>query len=112
AEVSNPFDVPADAFRKTADTVVRSLFVGEVRVPAKAVGDFITKIRALGDQSAAKAGVYASLRATGTVSTFPFFAAPKDRSKVYDLTKCVRATASRIPGSALTSPLPHPWREA
>src|SRR2546428_8779718 len=54
AEVPNPFDVPADAFRKTADTVVRSLFVGEVRVPAKAVGDFITKIRALGDQSAAK----------------------------------------------------------
>src|SRR5439155_1693025 len=69
AEVPNPFDVPADAYRKTADTVVRSLFVGEVRVPAKALGDLSAKIRALGDQSVAKAGVYASLRATGTVST-------------------------------------------
>ena len=111
AEVPNPFDVPADAYRKTADTVVRSLFVGEVRVPAKALGDFSAKIRALGDQSVAKAGVYASLRATGTVSTFPFFAAPKDRSKVYDLSKGVRAIASRIPGAAFTSRLAHLWEE-
>ncbi len=111
AEVPNPFDVPADAYRKTADTVVRSLFVGEVRVPAKALGDFIAKIRALGDQSAAKAGVYASLRATGTVSTFPLFAAPKDRSKVYDLSKGVRAIASRTPGAAFTSRLAHLWEE-
>src|SRR3989440_3231428 len=111
AEVPNPFDVTAAAYRKTADTVTRSLFVGEVRLPAKSIGDFVAKIRALGDQSVAKAGVYASLRATGTVSTFPFFAAPKDRSKVYDLSKGVRAIASRIPGAAFTSRLAHLWEE-
>ena len=70
-EVPNPFDVPAAAYRKAADTVTRSLFVGEVRLPAKSVGDFVAKTRAFGDQNAAKAGIYASLRATGTVSTFP-----------------------------------------
>src|SRR5712691_10494811 len=111
AEIPNPFEVPAEAYRKTADTVVRSLFVGEVRVPAKALGDFLAKIRALGDQSAAKAGVYASLRATGTVSTFPFFAAPKDRSKVYDLSKGVRAIAAKTPGAVFTSRLAHLWEE-
>jgi len=111
AEVPNPFDVPAAAYRKTADTVTRSLFVGEVRVPAKSLGDFVARIRAFGDQSAAKAGVYASLRATGTVSTFPFFAAPKDRSKVYDLSKGVRAIAAKTPGAAFTSRLAHLWEE-
>src|SRR5207249_4853508 len=109
AEVPNPFDVTAAACRKTADTVTRSLFVGEVRLPARSVGDFVAKTRAFGDQSAAKAGIYASLRATGTVSTFPFFAAPKDRSKVYDLSKGVRAIASKTPGAAFTSRLAHLW---
>jgi len=111
AEVPNPFDVTAAAYRKTADTVTRSLFVVEVRLPAKSIGDFVAKTRALGDQSAAKAGIYASLRATGTVSTFPFFAAPKDRSKIYDLSKGVRAIASKTPGAAFTSRLAHLWEE-
>ncbi len=111
AEVPNPFDGPADVYRKTADSVARFLFVGEIRVPAKSIGDFVAKIRSFGDQNAAKAGIYASLRATGTVSTFPFFAAPKDRSKVYDLSKGVRAIASRTPGAAFTSRLAHLWEE-
>jgi len=111
AEVPNPFDVTAAAYRKTADTVTRSLFVGEVRLPAKSVAEFVAKTRASGDQSAAKAGIYASLRATGTVSTFPFFAAPKDRSKVYDLSKGVRAITSKTPGAAFTSRLAHLWEE-
>jgi hypothetical protein len=111
ADIPNPFDVPADAYRKTADTVSRSLFVGEVRVPAKAFGDFFTKLRAFGDQSTAKAGVYASLRDSGTVSAFPFFAAPKDRIKVYDLSKGTRALAAKVPGAAFTSRLAHLWEE-
>jgi hypothetical protein len=111
ADIPNPFDVPADAYRKTADTVSRSLFVGEVRVPAKAFGDFFTKLRAFGDQSTAKAGVYASLRDSGTVSAFPFFAAPKDRIKVYDLSKGTRALAAKLPGAAFTSRLAHLWEE-
>src|SRR5947199_9712395 len=62
AELPNPFDVPADAYRKSAEAVARSLFVGEVRVPAKSFGDFAGKVRTFGDQTAAKAGVYGSLR--------------------------------------------------
>ncbi|TLZ79913.1 MAG: hypothetical protein E6K11_05830 [Methanobacteriota archaeon] len=69
------------------------------------------KVRAFGDQSTAKAGAYASLRATGIVSAFPFFAAPKDRSKVYALSKGVRAIASKVPGAAFTSRLAHLWEE-
>jgi len=111
AELPNPFDVPADGYRKSAEAVARSLFVGEVRVPAKSFGDFAGKVRTFGDQTAAKAGVYGSLRHTGIVSAFPFFAAPKDRSKVYDLSKGVRAIASRIPGTTFTSRLAHLWEE-
>jgi len=91
--------------------VARSLFVGEVRVPAKSFGDFLGKVRAFGDQSAAKAGAYANLQETGSVSTYPFFSAPKDRTKVYDLSKGVRAIVTRIPGAAFTSRLAHLWDE-
>ncbi len=111
AETPNPYDVAADAYHKTADTVARSLFVGEVRVPAKSFGDFLGKVRAFGDQSAAKAGAYANLQETGSVSTYPFFSAPKDRTKVYDLSKGVRAMVTRTPGAAFTSRLAHLWDE-
>src|SRR5207244_11725715 len=104
----DPYDVPADVYRKTADTVARSLFVVEVRVPAKSFGDFLGKVRAFGDQSAAKAGAYANLQETGSMSTYPFFSAPKDRTKVYDLSKWVRAIISRTPGATCTDHLPHP----
>src|SRR5207247_10678320 len=76
AELPNPFDVPADGYRKSAEAVARSLFVGEVRVPAKSFGDFAGKVRTFGDQTAAKAGVYGSLRHTGLVAAVPFFSAP------------------------------------
>ena len=111
SETPNPYDVSADAYRKTADTVARSLFVGEVRVPAKSFGEFLGKVRAFGDQSAAKAGAYANLQETGSVSTYPFFSAPKDRTKVYDLSKGVRTIVTRTPGAAFTSRLAHLWDE-
>jgi FAD/FMN-containing dehydrogenase len=111
AETANPFDGPADGYRKTAETVARSLFVGEVRVPAKSFGDFVGKLHAFGDQSAAKAGVYAALQENGTVSAFPCFSAPKDRSKVYDLSKGIRAIVSRAPGAVFTGRLAHLWEE-
>jgi len=110
-ETPNPYDAPLDAYRKTADAAARSLFVGEVRVPAKSFGDFVGKVRAFGDQSAAKAGAYANLQDTGNVSTYPFFSAPKDRIKMYDLSKGIRAIVARVPGAAFTSRLAHLWEE-
>lgn len=110
-DVPNPFDTPADAYRKTAEMVARSLFVGEVRVPAKALADIAGKIRAFGEQSAAKAGFYASLRQTGVVSLFPFFATTKDRTKQHDLSKGVRMIASKIPGGVFVSRLAHLWEQ-
>jgi FAD/FMN-containing dehydrogenase len=110
-DTPTPFDPPPAAYRKTADAVGRSLFVGEVRLPAKQVGEFVGQVKAFGDQSAAKAGVYASLRDTGTASVFPFFAAPKDRIKVHDLSKGVRTVAAKVPGAVLTSRLAHLWEE-
>src|SRR3989304_240074 len=74
-----PFEGPAEAYRKTAESVGRGLFVGEVRLPAKAFGDFAGRVRSYGEQMAAKAGLYASARGTGTVSVFPFFRAPANR---------------------------------
>ncbi|MCI4371545.1 MAG: hypothetical protein L3J78_02750 [Thermoplasmata archaeon] len=111
ADVPNPFDVPADAYRKTAETVARSVFVGEVRIPAKAFGDLVAKVRAFGDQSTAKAGFYASLRESGILSVFPAFAAVKDRVKMYELSKGIREIAAKIPKAAFTSRLAHLWGE-
>ena len=91
--------------------VSRSLFVGEVRLPSKALGDFAARLRAFGDQSAAKAGFYASLRETGTVSGFPFFASPKDRTKQHDLSKGVRTIVSKIARGVFTSRLAQLWEE-
>jgi hypothetical protein len=45
------------------------------------------------------------------VSAYPFFSAPKDRTKVYDLSKGIRAIVSRVPGAAFTSRLAHLWEE-
>ena len=109
ADVPNPFDVPADAFRKTAETVARSLFVGEVRVPAKGLGDLAGKIRTFGDQASARAGFYASLRDTGVISLFPFFSATKDRTKQHDLSKGVRTAVSTVTGAMFVSRLAHLW---
>ncbi|HYT00432.1 MAG TPA: hypothetical protein VEO20_07165 [Thermoplasmata archaeon] len=111
ADVPNPFDGPADAFRKTAETVGRSLFVGEVRVPAKSIGDLASRLRTFGDQVAAKAGLYASLRQTGTASVFPSFASPRDRTKQHDLSKGVRMIVSKIPRGVFTSRLAHLWED-
>src|SRR5438094_9924543 len=110
--LAGEFFVPvAIALRLEAKPVARSLFVGEVRVPAKSFGDFAGKMRAFGDQSSAKAGIYGSLGSTGIVSAFPSFSAPKDRIKVYDLSKGVRAIVARIPGAAFTGRLAHLWEE-
>src|SRR5438094_310356 len=110
--LAGEFFVPvAIALRLEAEPVARSLFVGEVRVPAKSFGDFAGKMRAFGDQSSAKAGIYGSLGSTGIVSAFPSFSAPKDRIKVYDLSKGVRAIVARIPGAAFTGRLTHLWEE-
>ncbi|HEY5606002.1 MAG TPA: hypothetical protein VIL45_05710 [Thermoplasmata archaeon] len=111
ADVPNPFDVPADAYRKAAESVERSLFVGEVRLPARAFGDFAARLRAYGDQMAARTGLYASIRETGTVSVFPFFATPKDRTRAYDLSKGVNTIASKVPGAVFVSRLAHLWSE-
>jgi len=111
ADTPNPFDAAQDAYRKTAESVSRSLFVGEVRLPSKALGDFAGRLRAFGDQSAAKAGFYATLRETGTVSVFPSFASPKDRTKQHDLSKGVRTIVSKIAGGVFTSRLAHLWEE-
>src|SRR5207253_7075535 len=94
-----------------AEGVARAVMVGEGGVRGEAGGHGAGQVRTCGDQTAAKAGVYGSLRHTGIVSAFPFFSAPKDRSKVYDLSKGVRAIASRIPGTTFTSRLAHLWEE-
>src|SRR5205807_8029222 len=66
-------------------------------------------MRAFGDQSSAKAGIYGSLGSTGIVSAFPSFSAPKGRIKVYDPSKGVRALVARIPGAAVTGRLARLW---
>ncbi len=111
AEVPNPFDAPAADYEKTAKRAERSLFVGEVRLPVAALGDFANRAKALGTQVAAKVGVYASLRSSGTVSAFPFFDHPKDRNHVYDLSKGVARVVEKIPGAILVSRLAHLWSE-
>ncbi|HLE53758.1 MAG TPA: hypothetical protein VI999_00760 [Thermoplasmata archaeon] len=111
ADVPNPYDVPADAYRKTAKRAEQSLFVGEVRVPAAALGDFVARLKAFGQQSAAKAGLYASLRWSGTVSALPTFEAVKDPTHQYDLSKGVARLVDKVPGAIFVSRLAHLWSE-
>ncbi len=111
AEVPNPFDVAVAEYEKTAKRAERSLFVGEIRLPAAGVGDFASRLKSLGQQVAAKVGFYGSLRASGTLSAFPFFDHPKDRTHVYDLSKGVVRLVEKIPGAVFTSRLAHLWNE-
>jgi hypothetical protein len=111
AEVPNPFDVSAAEYEKTAKRAERSLFVGEIRLPAAAAGDLATRLKSLGQQVAAKAGFYATLRASGTLSAFPFFDHPKDRAHTYDLSKGVSRLVEKLPGAVFVSRLAHLWNE-
>jgi len=111
AEVPNPFDMPAADYDKAAKRAERSLFVGEIRLPAAAAGDLATRLKALGQQVASKVGICASLRASGTLSAFPFFDHPKDRSHTYDLSKGVARVVDKIPGAVFVSRLAHLWNE-
>ncbi len=111
ADVPNPYDAPADAYRKTAKRAEQSLFVGEVRLPAATLGEFVAHLKVLGQQSAAKAGLYAGLRWSGTVSAFPSFEATKDAGHQYDLSKGVARIVEKMPGAIFVSRLAHLWAE-
>ncbi len=111
AEVPNPFDIPAAEFEKAAKRAERGLFVGETRLPAASAGDFATRLKALGQQVAAKVGFYGSLRASGTLSAFPFFDHPKDRTHIYDLSKGVARLVEKLPNAVFVSRLAHLWDE-
>ena len=111
ADVPNPYDVPAPEYDKAAKRLERGLFVGEVRLPAAAAGDFATRLKALGVQAAAKVGFLASLRSWGTLSAFPVFDHAKDRTHIYDLSKGVARLVEKIPGAVFVSRLAHLWTE-
>ncbi len=111
AEVPDPFGVPAAEYAKAAKRAERGLFVGEVRLPAASAGDLAARLKGLGQQVAAKVGFYASLRASGTLSAFPFFDHPKDRTHIYDLSKGVARLVEKIPGAVFVSRLAHLWNE-
>ena len=112
ADLPDPYDVPADAYRKTAARVARGLFVGEVRLPARALGDLQGKVQGIAGQAGVKAGLLASLRADGTASAFPFFEAQKDRVRVYELSKGVHRVAKTVPAAAFVSRLAHLWEDS
>ena len=111
-DVPNPFDGPADAYRKTADRVSRSLFVGEVRIPVRALPDFHAKTKAFGAQAAAPASLYASLRSTGILCAFPAFEASGERHRTYELSKGVAGISEGIPGSIFVSRIAHLWDDS
>ncbi|HII39856.1 MAG TPA: FAD-binding oxidoreductase [Thermoplasmata archaeon] len=110
-DVPNPYDLPAADYDKAAQRVERSLFVGEIRLPAASAGDLANRLKALGQQVASKVGFYASLRASGTLSAFPFFDHPKDRTHMYDLSKGVARVVEKLPGAVFVSRLGHLWNE-
>jgi len=109
SDVPNPFDVPAEVYRKTSDRIGRSLFVGEIRVPARSFAELLAKLRALGQKSAAPASLYASLRKSGIVSAFPAFESLKERHRIYELSRGVLEIAHSIPGATFGSRLAHLW---
>ncbi|OGS49214.1 MAG: hypothetical protein A3K68_05820 [Euryarchaeota archaeon RBG_16_68_13] len=111
SDVPDPFDLPSEAYRKTADRVGRSLFVGEVRAPVRSLADLHGKLAGLGEQVGAKASLYASVRSTGVVSAFPAFEVQKDRPRVYELSKGVHRIAKTIPGAVFASRLAHLWED-
>lgn len=110
-DVPNPYDLPADVYRRRAEGVARGLFVGEVRLPARSLADLHGKIVAFGEQSGSRAGLYGSLRTDGTLSAFPVFEAQKDPPRIYELSKGVHRIARTIPGAFFASRLAHLWED-
>ncbi len=110
-DVTNPFDATAEAYEKAANRAEQGFFVGEVRFPAAAFADFVTRLRALAQQSTSKVAIYATLRSSGTLSAFPSFDHPKERVHLYDISKGVAKIVEKVPGAAFVSRLAHLWSE-
>lgn len=111
ADVPNPYDGPADAYRNTAERIGRSAFVGEVRLPARLLHDFHAMLKAFGEQATVRASFFASLRSNGTVSAFPAFEATKERHRLYELSKGVADIVKRVPGAIFVSRVAHLWAD-
>ncbi|MGQ0796372.1 MAG: FAD-binding oxidoreductase [Methanobacteriota archaeon] len=111
-DVPNPFDVPAEAYRKAADRLVQGLFVGEVRLPVKALPAFVERAKRLGEQVAARPSLIASLRSSGILSAFPAFESPRERHRVYDLSKGIASAAADVPGATYVSRIAHLWDDS
>lgn len=111
ADVPSPYDVPADAYRKAAERVARSAFVGEVRLPARLLADFYGKLAAFGKGATAPASLYASIRATGTCSAFPAFETSKERHRLYDLSKGIADIVAGLPDAIFVSRIAHLWMD-
>lgn|GEM_PF-2758111 len=111
SDVPNPFDVPADEYRKTSERIARQLFVGGVRVPVKALGEFRAKLQTIGEQNAAKPAMFAILQSSGMATAFPCFDAPKDRTRIYELSRGLGQLAKQIPRAVFVSRLARLWYE-
>jgi FAD/FMN-containing dehydrogenase len=111
ADVPNPYDVAPDEYRKAAERVGRSAFVGEVRLPARLLAGFHAKVKALGQEATAPASLYASLRASGTCSTFPAFETSRERHRLYSLSMGVARIVEGLPGSVFVSRIAHLWAD-
>lgn len=111
SDAPNPFDVEAGAYRATGDRIARSAFVGEVRLPARALADLHGRLKAFGEQATARASLFASLRASGAVSAFPSFEASRERHRVYELSKGVADIVKKVPGATFVSRIAHLWTD-
>jgi len=110
AEVPSHLDAPIEAYRKTAVSVGKKLFPGELLSSPRHVPKLAVAVKEMAGSRGLRGGFFAAATAQHQVSLFPFFEAPKELPRVYDLSRALWDLAKPLGGEVqLVSPLAHFW---
>lgn len=83
----------------------RLVLPGEVRVPTAGLEGAVKALRSYGEQAGAKVGFVGMAFRTGDAALWPLLDVPKERSRVFEVTKAIWELAKRLPDGHLRTRL-------
>jgi FAD/FMN-containing dehydrogenase len=109
-EVDSHLEGPAEAYAKTAASVSKMLFVGELLLTLRHLPAVVEGIRGVAGNRGLRGGFFAAVTAQGQASLFPYFEAAKELSRLHDLSRALWDLQKGFGGEVLlVSRLAHVW---
>lgn len=107
--ITSPYETERGTYAKTSEKISRQLFLGEIRCAIKVLPTIYANCRGFSERSGVKFGVFGTAHERGYVVLHPFFEAPKERARIYDLSKGFWELLRREGHVIFISRLTHLW---